>query len=157
MGNPFSGGGLTDEQRRIVDYAKRHSDGAAITLAVNSPAMMSANYIIGTDETVIGMGGFMGTDPSPSLDQLTGWVADGRLKFVLSSASGASAAPPGRGFGGGMSGDMGALMGQRQQWVEQHCTPVDPAAYGGSPRPATPLPFPLSMVGGGQTLYQCHA
>jgi hypothetical protein len=45
--------------------------------------MSMASYIIGTDETVIGMGGFMGADNSPSVAQLTGWVAEGKLKFVL--------------------------------------------------------------------------
>src|SRR5439155_5064402 len=120
-GSPFDNAELTDQQRRIVDYAKRHGDGAAITVAVNAPAMMTASYIIGTDETVIGMGGFMGSDNTPSTAQLSGWVAEGKLKFVLSSAGGAAAASPGGGFGGGMAGLMGPLTGQRQQWVEQHC------------------------------------
>src|ERR1043166_1584894 len=83
MGNPLSGE-LTAEQRRILDYAKQRSGGAEITLAVNSPAMTTASYVIGSDDTVIGMGGFMGTDNTPSVGQLAGWVADGKLKFVLS-------------------------------------------------------------------------
>src|SRR5205823_2028499 len=113
MGDPFSGG-LTGEQRRILDYAKQHDDGAAITLAVNSPAMATASYIINTDETVIGMGGFMGADNSPSLDQLAGWVAEGKLKCVLSSAGGGMPS-----FGGGSFGDMAGGMQARQQWIAQ--------------------------------------
>jgi 4-amino-4-deoxy-L-arabinose transferase-like glycosyltransferase len=148
MGNQSSGG-LTDRQRRILDYAKQHGNGAAITLAVNSPAMASANYIIGTDDTVIGMGGFMGADNSPSVDQLAGWVAEGKLKFILSG--GGMSAP----IGGGAFGDMASRTQERQQWIDQHCTRVDPPAYGGSTGAASPSPFP--MMGGDQTLYDCHA
>jgi len=153
-GNPFSGGELTAEQRRILDYAKQHGEGAAITLAVNGPAMSMASYIIGTDETVIGMGGFMGADNSPSVAQLTGWVAEGKLKFVL----GGGATPAAGGAVRGMGMDMGTGMQDRQQWTEQHCAKVDPAAYGGSTSSsasAAQSPFSMMMGGGGQTLYRC--
>lgn len=152
MGNPTSGE-LTDEQRRILRYAKQHADGAEITLAVNGPAATMTNYIIGTDETVIGMGGFMGADNSPSVGQLAGWVADGKLKFVLSAKSGASGL-----FTGGPFAAIGAVMRERQLWIDQHCTLVDPVAYGGSAGSAAQAPSPFSMLlGGGQTLYACHA
>lgn len=151
MGDLFEGE-LTDEQRRILDYAKQHGDGAAITLAVNGPAMAMANYIISTDETVIGMGGFVGADNSPSVDQLAGWVAEGKLKFVLSGAS----EPFSGGSLGGGPFDM-AAMRDRREWIEQHCTRVDPAAYGGSAGSAAPQPSPMMLMGGGQTLYECHA
>jgi 4-amino-4-deoxy-L-arabinose transferase-like glycosyltransferase len=139
MGFPsagMSGGGeLTEDQRRILDYAARNSDGAAITLAVNAPAMMAASYLIGSDETVIGMGGFGGTDDAPSVDQLARWSADGTLRFVTSSS------------GGGFMSQGGGHMQQRQEWIDQHCEKVDPSAYNGS----------AAGMMGTSTLYDCRS
>jgi 4-amino-4-deoxy-L-arabinose transferase-like glycosyltransferase len=125
MGQPaggmFGGTELTDDQRRVLRYAEQNSDGATITLAVNGPAMMAASYLIGSDTTVIGMGGFGGSDDAPSVDQLARWSDDGTLRFVLSNSG-----------GGFMGGQDGGHMQQRHRWVEQHCEKVDPSAYGGS-------------------------
>ncbi|QKV73843.1 glycosyltransferase family 39 protein [Amycolatopsis sp. Hca4] len=134
-------GKLTDEQQRVLEYARQHKGNAEITLAVDGAATMAAGFIIGSDETVIGMGGFMGSDDSPSVDQLQQWTAEGKLKFVLGGNTGDSRGMP------GMSGGAGR---QRQQWITQHCTAVDPAAYGGqAAQQAGPM--------GAQTLYECHA
>lgn len=137
-------GELTDEQRRVLDYAKQHSGGTEITLAVDGSATMAAGFIIGSDETIIGMGGFMGSDDSPSVGQLQHWTADGKLKFVLGGSGG------GRGGMPGMNGGAGQ---QRQQWIEQHCTAVDPVAYGGQAAQQNEQTGPASMA---QTLYECH-
>ncbi|RAS60598.1 4-amino-4-deoxy-L-arabinose transferase-like glycosyltransferase [Lentzea atacamensis] len=122
-------GELTEEQRRILNYAKENSGGAEITLAVSGPAQAAAPYIMGSDEVVIGMGGFSGSDNAPSVGQLQEWVSSGKLKFVLS---------PGERGGprGGGRDDKG-----RQEWIQQHCSKVDPSAYGGS----------------AETLLECHA
>lgn len=145
-GMPGFGGGspLTDEQRRILDYAKQHSEGVQITLAVNASAMMVSAYIIGSDETVIGMGGFAGVDNAPSVDQLRNWAAQGKLRFVLSDSGG-----PRGGFPGGMDD---SAVRERHQWIEQHCTKVDPRAYGGSTA-SSEQAGPMGM----QSLYECHA
>ncbi|MFD2473344.1 ArnT family glycosyltransferase [Amycolatopsis silviterrae] len=131
-------GKLSAEQQRILAYAKQHSGGTAITLAVAGPAMTASSFVIGSDETVIGMGGFLGSDDSPSVGQLQQWTAEGKLKFVLGTTGT-------RGMGGGAEE-------KRQEWIKQHCTVVDPAAYGGKTAAAEPGP-----MGGAQTLYQCHA
>jgi hypothetical protein len=81
---------------------------------------MAGPYIMGSDEVVIGMGGFSGSDNAPSVDQLRSWVAEGKLKFVL----GGGDQMGGRGPGG--RGDNG-----RQEWITAHCSTVDPSAYGG--------------------------
>ncbi|MGZ3142681.1 ArnT family glycosyltransferase [Lentzea chajnantorensis] len=111
---------LTQEQRKILAYAKENSSGAAITLAVAGSAQAAAPFIMGSDEVVIGMGGFSGSDDAPSVDQLQAWVSGGRLKFVL-----------GNGGGMGMRGPGGTDNG-RQEWITQHCSAVDPSLYGGS-------------------------
>jgi len=134
------GGGstLTDDQRRILDYAEKHGDGAEITLGVNNTASGVAPYIMDSDATVIAMGGFGGRDDTPSTDQLQRWVADGTLRFIVGSPPGARNPVPGQ------SGLPGAGVQQkRQRWIEQHCTVVDPSAYG------------ATSNGGSDTLYRC--
>ncbi|GGU51142.1 ArnT family glycosyltransferase [Lentzea flava] len=121
-------GELTDEQKRILKYAKENSGGAEITLAVDGSAQAASPFIMGSDEVVIGMGGFSGSDNAPSVDQLQSWVSEGKLKFVLGGGE--------RGGPRGGRGDHG-----RQEWIQQHCSTVDPSAYGGST----------------ETLLECHA
>ncbi|QKV78877.1 glycosyltransferase family 39 protein [Amycolatopsis sp. Hca4] len=118
---------LSAEQRRILDYARRN--GTEITLAVNAEAGAVAPYLIDSDATVIGMGGFGGRDDAPSVAQLDRWLAEGKLRFVLSNAGSRPGPPPSPAQAG------------RQRWIEGHCTTVDPAAYGG---------------GGADTLYRCR-
>ncbi|MDT7789917.1 MAG: hypothetical protein QOF58_8336 [Pseudonocardiales bacterium] len=129
MGGPGGGRELTDEQKRILAYAKEHGNGAEITLAIAGSAQAASPYIMNTDEVVIGMGGFSGSDNAPSVDQLQQWVNEGKLKFVLSGGD--------RGGPGGGRDSNG-----RQEWIQQHCSTVDPSAYGG---------------GSTQTLMECHA
>ncbi len=132
---------LSDEQRRILDYARR--DGTEVTLAVNAEASAVAPFLIDSDATVIGMGGFGGRDNAPSVAQLDRWLAEGKLRYVLSSAGRAQGMPP-----------RSAVQSERQRWIEQHCTTVDPAAYGGRTAPAQdggPV-----RIGGADTLYRCR-
>jgi len=128
MGPGGGRGELSEEQRRILDYAKKNSGGAEITLAIAGSAQAASPYIMRSDEVVIGMGGFSGSDNAPSVDQLQTWVSEGRLKFVLSG--GERGGPGGRGDNG------------RSEWIKQHCSTVDPNAYGG---------------GSAQTLLECRA
>ncbi|WP_439661388.1 glycosyltransferase family 39 protein [Lentzea sp. HUAS TT2] len=121
MPGPGGPGGreLTDEQKRILNYAKENGNGAEITLAVAGSAQMASPFIMGSDDVVIGMGGFSGSDNAPSVDQLQSWVAEGRLKFVLGAGDQMGRGPGGRGDNG------------RQEWITAHCSAVDPTAYGG--------------------------
>jgi hypothetical protein len=131
---------LTDEQRRILDYAVKH--GTEIALAVNGSASTVAPYIMDSDAMVIAMGGFSGQDDSPSVDQLQRWLDDGTLRFVLSSQGGRSPLlpkPPGR-----------DVAEERQRWIQQHCTVVDPSVYGGRPNTGQ-----TQTIGGADTLYRC--
>lgn len=152
-------GGLTADQQKVLDYAVKNADGAQIVLAVEGGAMASSGYIINSDATVIGMGGFMGSDNAPNVDQLTSWKASGKLGFVLGAAArggfpggapgGTAGGPPG-GFPGGAAGGppsgFGGGFGQsgasavRTTWVQQNCKVVPASAYGGT---------------GAQQLYDC--
>ncbi len=99
--------------------------------------MSSSSYIINTDLTVVGMGGFTGSNDAPSVSQLTTWQQSGQLGFVQ-LGGGPGGGPGGKGAPGqgkqppgGSGGPGGTQTEQRQQWVRQACTPVAPEAYGG--------------------------
>lgn len=130
---------LTAQQRQILDYVTRNAPHARIPLAIEGGAMQAAPWIIGSDATVIGMGGFAGSDNAPTIAQLSQWTATGQLGYVLGGGGG--------GFGGA-TGGTGATdyAAQRDQWVTQHCAVVSPGAYGGSSG---------GGFGGAQTLYRC--
>ncbi|GAB3877114.1 hypothetical protein GCM10029964_025580 [Kibdelosporangium lantanae] len=144
---------LTADEQKILDYAKAHASGAQIVLAIEGGSQAAANYIMATDETVIGMGGFGGGDPAPSVTQLATWVREGRLRFVLEGAgrggrgagggrggAGVGGAPqpgqPGSPSGGPQGGGFGREAAtERTTWVEQNCKSV--------------------LTVGTQTLYEC--
>ncbi|GAA3001055.1 ArnT family glycosyltransferase [Actinokineospora diospyrosa] len=139
----FGRADLSADQRRVLDYAKRTGPDAEITLAVNGGAMAASAFIIGSDETVIGMGGFSGMDNAPNTHQLDQWTKSGRLRFVLSGSGNQRGGFPG-----------GGAAQQRQRWIEQNCTKVDPATYGGSTESAPAQPGPMGQA---QTLYDCRS
>jgi hypothetical protein len=126
---PPGGGGfggdqrLTDQQRKILDYVVENAGGTRIALAVEGGAMATSAYILDSDATVIGMGGFSGMDDAPSVNQLQTWTAAGDLRYVL-----------GRGTGGGMGRGPGMGSGpaqQRADWLTANCAEVPAADYGG--------------------------
>lgn len=149
-------GGLTADQSKILAYAQANSAGIPITLAVEGGAMATEAYLIHSNAIVVGMGGFSGQDPVPTVTTLTQWVQEGKLRFVLTSTGAGRRGPAGAGGGRGPSA-------QRAQWVQQHCTAVNPAAYGGaattqSQLPGVQLPGPPSPgpADRGQVLYDCQ-
>ncbi|WP_067455319.1 ArnT family glycosyltransferase [Actinomadura macra] len=141
---PFPPGGaregavLTADQKKVLDYTRRNSGSARITLAVEGGAMAASVYILHSDSHVIGMGGFMSADDAPSVRRLEKWTRSGELRFVLGSAM-----PPGpfpRRTG---------PPAERSAWVSRHCRAVPPSVYGSQAGPMG--------MGGAATLYDCAA
>jgi 4-amino-4-deoxy-L-arabinose transferase-like glycosyltransferase len=124
------GSTLTAEDQKILDYVVKNAPDARIKLAVEGGAMASETFIVNSDVTVIGMGGFMGTDNAPSVDLLKQWQSEGSLGFVLTGGTDGA---------GGFGGRGGGIAQERTQWVQQNCKVVPAGAYGG----------------GTQTLYDC--
>ena len=121
----FGGGAeLTSEQRKILDYAVEHAPHARIKLAVEGGAMAASSFILGSDETVIGMGGFTSSDNAPSVDQLKEWTKSGELRYVLGSDTNSGGRP-------GMTGSADYSK-QRSDWIADNCTKVPASAYGGT-------------------------
>ncbi|MFF4986090.1 ArnT family glycosyltransferase [Streptosporangium saharense] len=133
-------GRLSAEQRKVLDYAVAHSGTARIKLAIDGGAMGSATYILHGGQTVIGMGGFSGGDPAPSVAQLDRWVRAGELRYVLGSS------------GGPRMGGRGSA--QRGEWTKRNCVVVPAAEYGAVEGPADPGPG-MPPFGGATVLHRC--
>jgi 4-amino-4-deoxy-L-arabinose transferase-like glycosyltransferase len=79
-----------------------------VAATVNSNS--AAGYQLATDDPVMAIGGFNGTDPAPTLAQFEAYVRNGKVHYFIAS-------------GGGLGGGSGATAGQITQWVENHYAP----------------------------------
>jgi 4-amino-4-deoxy-L-arabinose transferase-like glycosyltransferase len=144
----FGSGELTADQRKIVQYAVEHAPDARIKLAVEGGALNASAFILGTEETVIGMGGFTNSDNAPSVAQLEKWTKNGELRYVLGSGTN----------GGGLPGLSGGYTEQRSDWIADHCTMVPASAYGGTSGTSSQNNGGGAMgFGGSNVLYDCAA
>jgi 4-amino-4-deoxy-L-arabinose transferase-like glycosyltransferase len=121
-GGPFGGAGFPGDAAgttdALVEWLVAHR-GDATWLAAVSSASEAAPLQLASGAPVMAMGGFMGTDPAPTLAELQAYVHDGRLRYVLLGGG------PGGGPGGFFGGDgRGDLAMNRTQWVTTSCTPV---------------------------------
>ena len=101
----------------LVSYLVANRGSTTWIVAATS-AQEAGPLEIATSLPVMAMGGFTGSDPAPTLDQLKAYIASGQLRYVLA----------GGGNGGG-GGDSDATASDRTAWVTSACTLVD---YGGS-------------------------
>jgi 4-amino-4-deoxy-L-arabinose transferase-like glycosyltransferase len=89
-----------------------------VAATVNSNS--AAGYQLATDDPVMAIGGFNGTDPAPTLAQFEKYVSDGDIHYFISSGGGLGgggfAAP---GISGGATADDAS---QITSWVESHDT-----------------------------------
>ncbi|WP_139981568.1 ArnT family glycosyltransferase [Nocardioides litoris] len=79
-------------------------DWVAATVGSNS----AAGYQLATERSVMPIGGFNGSDPSPTLAEFQQYVAEGRIHWFIAGGGGLG----GGGFGGGPGGD-----GEIATWV----------------------------------------
>ncbi len=89
---------------QLLETNASHYSWVGATIDGNS----AAGYQLATDDAIMAIGGFNGTDPAPSLAQFEHYVAQGRIHYFLGS---------GVGFGAGAG-----TSSQIAQWVEQHFT-----------------------------------
>ena len=80
---------------------------AAATIGANS----AAGYQLAADRPVMAIGGFNGTDPTPTLAQFQAYVSSGQVHYFIA----------GRGFGG--PGGNRGTSAEIQAWVEANFTP----------------------------------
>ncbi|MGA9284355.1 MAG: hypothetical protein WBV85_02840, partial [Solirubrobacteraceae bacterium] len=121
------GGGQAS--KALVSYLKAHQGKAAyIVAAVGSST--AGSIALESGREAIDMGGFMGSDPAPSLAKLKSFIASGRLHYVLLSGSGGGQA--GGGPGGGVSAASQAAVKARNAWIEAHGKVVHVSGAGSS-------------------------
>jgi 4-amino-4-deoxy-L-arabinose transferase-like glycosyltransferase len=89
---------------KLLETGASHYSWVAATIDANS----AAGYQLATDDPVMAIGGFNGTDPTPTLAQFEAYVAQGRIHYFI-----------GGGFGPGGGSDTSSEI---SQWVEQHFT-----------------------------------
>ncbi|GAB3772044.1 4-amino-4-deoxy-L-arabinose transferase-like glycosyltransferase [Nocardioides ginsengisegetis] len=74
----------------------------------------AAGYQLASQEPVMAIGGFNGSDPSPTLAQFQTYVADGQIHYFIASGDGMGG--PGGGMGGGPSAG-GGTSSEIATWV----------------------------------------
>ncbi|HEY5486029.1 MAG TPA: glycosyltransferase family 39 protein [Candidatus Limnocylindrales bacterium] len=119
-GLPGDGGGIAGNtsDSALLNYLVANKGGARWIVAISS-SQEAGSIELATGEPVMAMGGFTGSDPTPTLAQLKSYVAAGQLRFVLAgSVLG--------GFGGGFGGGAGGVdvSSERTDWVNSACQPV---------------------------------
>jgi hypothetical protein len=117
-GGPGGLGGLLDTRTPSAALVKLLKDNAstytwvAATVGANS----GAGVQLATGLPVMAIGGFNGTDPSPTLEAFKDIVASGKVHYFLSGGRGGPGGPGGfRGPGGGASG----TSNQISTWVQE--------------------------------------
>jgi 4-amino-4-deoxy-L-arabinose transferase-like glycosyltransferase len=108
------GGGFLNSSRSNAALDKLLQSGAShftwVAATVNSNN--AAGYQLGSDEPVMAIGGFNGTDPAPTLAQFEKYVAEGKVHYFIAG---------GGGFGGGGAGARASDdASQISSWVEAH-------------------------------------
>jgi 4-amino-4-deoxy-L-arabinose transferase-like glycosyltransferase len=92
-GGGFGGGpGGTTDDTVLMNYLVANRGNATWIVAANSSQEAGAIQIA-TGLPVMAMGGFMGSDPAPTVEEFKAYVASGKLRFVIAGGIG--------GFGGG--------------------------------------------------------
>ncbi|MER6158552.1 glycosyltransferase family 39 protein [Streptomyces sp. NPDC001868] len=107
MGGLINGTSVSDEAKELLE--KNASDYTWAAAAIG--AQNAASYQLSTGDPVMAIGGFNGTDPSPTLAEFKEYAADGKIHYFISSGSGG-------GMGGGGSSD--GTSSQITSWVQEN-------------------------------------
>ncbi|MFI6352708.1 glycosyltransferase family 39 protein [Streptomyces sp. NPDC050743] len=110
MGGGGGAGGLLNGAN-VSSAAKKllEEDAGDYTwVAASIGSQNAASYQLATGEPVMAIGGFNGTDPSPTLAQFKKYVAEGEIHYFIA----------GGGMGGGMGGSSSGTSSRITSWVE---------------------------------------
>jgi 4-amino-4-deoxy-L-arabinose transferase-like glycosyltransferase len=127
FGGPGRPAGFTGDaagmDQVLVDYLVANRGTASWLVAVSS-ASQAGPLQLASGVPVMAMGGFMGSDPAPTVEELQADVRGGRLRYVLLDGRGGG---PGGFFGGD---GQGSVASSRNAWVESACRPVETVGNG---------------------------
>ncbi|MGW3126749.1 glycosyltransferase family 39 protein [Streptomyces sp. NPDC001076] len=102
-GGLLNGATVSSEAKALLQ--KNSSQYTWVAAAIG--AQNAASYQLSTGDAVMAIGGFNGTDPSPTLAQFKKYVADGKIHYFISSGTG----------GGMMGGSSSGTSSQISSWV----------------------------------------
>jgi 4-amino-4-deoxy-L-arabinose transferase-like glycosyltransferase len=119
---------------RMIGYIAQNRGDAKWLLATIG-AVFTAPIMVGTGQPVMSMGGYTGSDPTPTPDELARYVSTGQLRFVMLMAGADQL---------GLPVPPGVV-----PWANTHCGMVSPAKWGA---PVTP---PSAATGPVLILYDC--
>ncbi|MFF0012952.1 glycosyltransferase family 39 protein [Streptomyces sp. NPDC005374] len=103
VGGLLNGATVSAEAKKLLETDADDYTWAAAAIG----AQNAASYQLATNGSVMAIGGFNGTDPSPTLAQFKEYVADGKIHYFISG-----------GTGGGMGGSSSGTSSQISSWVE---------------------------------------
>ncbi|MFD9935515.1 glycosyltransferase family 39 protein [Streptomyces massasporeus] len=103
-GGLLNGASVSSEAKELLETDADQYTWAAAAIG----AQNAASYQLSTGDPVMAVGGFNGTDPSPTLAQFKQYVAEGKIHYFIASGS----------MGGGMGGSGDGTSSQITSWVE---------------------------------------
>ncbi|MFE4577201.1 ArnT family glycosyltransferase [Streptomyces chartreusis] len=103
-GGLLNGASVSDEAKALLE--KNADDYTWAAAAIG--AQNAASYQLSTGDPVMAIGGFNGTDPSPTLAEFKKYVTDGRIHYFIASGS------------GGMGGSSSGSSSQISSWVQEN-------------------------------------
>ncbi|WP_338698235.1 glycosyltransferase family 39 protein [Streptomyces sp. Q6] len=110
MGGLLNGATVSAEAKKLLQADADDYTWVAATVGSQN----QASYQLATGDPVMAVGGFNGTDPSPTSAQFKQYVEDGRIHYFIGSGSGSG------GTGGSSSGSSSEIA----SWVADHFTKV---------------------------------
>ncbi|MFB7045149.1 glycosyltransferase family 39 protein [Streptomyces microflavus] len=114
MGGLLNGATVNAEAKALLT-----KDADAYTWAAAAVgAQNAASYQLATGDPVMAIGGFNGSDPSPTLAQFKKYVAEGKVHYFVSGGTGGGMG------GGGMGGGGNGTSSQISSWVTENFTEV---------------------------------
>jgi hypothetical protein len=103
VGGLLNGATVTSAAKKLLQ-----TDASKYTwVAASIGSQNAASYQLATGDPVMAIGGFNGTDPSPTLAQFQKYVADGKIHYFISG-------------GTGMGGSSTGSSSQITSWVEKN-------------------------------------
>ncbi|WP_222316419.1 ArnT family glycosyltransferase [Streptomyces cavourensis] len=119
MGGLLNGASVSAEAKALLaEDADDYTWAAAAIGAQNA-----ASYQLATEQPVMAIGGFNGSDPSPTLAQFKKYVEEGRIHYFVSGGGMGGGGEGGGGMGGGGMGGSGTAF-QISSWVTENFTEV---------------------------------
>ena len=138
---PRRGWNERPDETRLLAYIQQNRGDARYLLATQT-APLAAPLILGSGAAVMAVGGYTGSDPILTPEQLAALVEAGQVRFFLLREGG-------RGNGGGRGGGANA-QGQARliaDWVKAHGRTIDPALWEtDKPQPVEPDRPPVQYL-----------